>query len=269
MRIAQPDHRLPGARRAELRRGLRHPVLRLRRAVRREHRAAGDAPGAVRLRRPASGLVMSPSGVSSLAAMVLVGVLMGRGADARWLVAAGLVVMAAAELLDGADEPPDQPLAGGRAADGADPRPGAAVRPDQRGRLQVRPRTPARGGGRAGSACSAPRAAASARRWPRRSRSGASSSTWPAWATPRPVQPACARTSWTRPGRTSCSRPATRPRPSRWPCRGWTTSASSRPPRWPTSTSSGSLRVVAAALVILVLLMKRSVAEKGEHIGAE
>ncbi len=42
-----------------------------------------------------SGLVMSPSGVSSMAAMVLVGVLMGRGADARWLVAIGLLVMAA------------------------------------------------------------------------------------------------------------------------------------------------------------------------------
>jgi DHA2 family multidrug resistance protein len=44
-----------------------------------------------------AGLVMSPSGVSSLAAMVLVGVLLGRGADARWLIAAGLLVMAAAE----------------------------------------------------------------------------------------------------------------------------------------------------------------------------
>jgi DHA2 family multidrug resistance protein len=44
-----------------------------------------------------AGLVMSPSGVSSLTAMVLVGVLMGRGADARWLIAAGLVVMAAGE----------------------------------------------------------------------------------------------------------------------------------------------------------------------------
>jgi DHA2 family multidrug resistance protein len=42
-----------------------------------------------------SGLVMSPSGASSLAAMVFVGILMGRGADARWLVGAGLVVMAA------------------------------------------------------------------------------------------------------------------------------------------------------------------------------
>jgi MFS transporter, DHA2 family, multidrug resistance protein len=42
-----------------------------------------------------SGLAMSPSGVTSMAAMVLVGVLMGRRADARWLVAAGLAVMAA------------------------------------------------------------------------------------------------------------------------------------------------------------------------------
>jgi DHA2 family multidrug resistance protein len=44
-----------------------------------------------------AGLVMSPSGVSSLAAMVVVGVLLGRGADARWLIAAGLVVMAAGQ----------------------------------------------------------------------------------------------------------------------------------------------------------------------------
>ena len=43
-----------------------------------------------------SGLVMSPSGASSLAAMVLVGILMGRGVDARWMCASGLAVMAAA-----------------------------------------------------------------------------------------------------------------------------------------------------------------------------
>jgi DHA2 family multidrug resistance protein len=43
-----------------------------------------------------SGLVMSPSGASSLVAMVLVGVLMVRGTDARWMIAAGLAVMAAA-----------------------------------------------------------------------------------------------------------------------------------------------------------------------------
>lgn len=42
-----------------------------------------------------AGLVMSPSGASSMAAMVLVGVLLGRQVDARWMVAAGLVIMAA------------------------------------------------------------------------------------------------------------------------------------------------------------------------------
>ena len=42
-----------------------------------------------------SGLVMSPSGVSSLIAMVLVGFLLLRGVDARWLIAVGLLVMAA------------------------------------------------------------------------------------------------------------------------------------------------------------------------------
>jgi DHA2 family multidrug resistance protein len=42
-----------------------------------------------------AGLVMSPSGISSLTAMVIVGVLVGRGLDARWPIAAGLVVMAA------------------------------------------------------------------------------------------------------------------------------------------------------------------------------
>jgi DHA2 family multidrug resistance protein len=44
----------------------------------------------------ASGLVMSPSGVSCLAAMVVTGILLGRQVDARWLIAGGLVVMGAA-----------------------------------------------------------------------------------------------------------------------------------------------------------------------------
>ena len=42
-----------------------------------------------------AGLVMSPSGVSSLAAMVIAGFLLGRQVDARWLIAVGLVAMAA------------------------------------------------------------------------------------------------------------------------------------------------------------------------------
>ncbi len=42
-----------------------------------------------------SGLSMSPSGVSSMAAMLVVGILLGRQFDARWMIAAGLVAMAA------------------------------------------------------------------------------------------------------------------------------------------------------------------------------
>jgi DHA2 family multidrug resistance protein len=44
----------------------------------------------------ASGLVMSPAGVSCLAAMVVIGILLGRQFDARWFIAGGLIVMAAA-----------------------------------------------------------------------------------------------------------------------------------------------------------------------------
>jgi DHA2 family multidrug resistance protein len=42
-----------------------------------------------------SGLVQSPSGAFSILMLLIVGVLLGRGADARWLIAAGLLVMAA------------------------------------------------------------------------------------------------------------------------------------------------------------------------------
>jgi DHA2 family multidrug resistance protein len=43
-----------------------------------------------------SGMMMSPSGVSSMAAMIIAGALLGRQFDARWLVASGLVIMAVA-----------------------------------------------------------------------------------------------------------------------------------------------------------------------------
>ena len=41
------------------------------------------------------GWCMSPSGFFSILMLVLVGALLGRGTDARWLIAAGLVIMAA------------------------------------------------------------------------------------------------------------------------------------------------------------------------------
>ena len=129
-----------------------------------------------------SGLVMSPSGVFSILMMLVVGVLLGRGTDARWLIAGGPARHGGRELLDGADEPVHQPVAGDLAAGGADRRPVDDLRPDQRGRLPVHPPAPARGGGR--PVRPAPQRGGQRRHVdrPRSSRSGASSSTWPAWA---------------------------------------------------------------------------------------
>ena len=41
-----------------------------------------------------AGLILSPGGITSISALVIVGVLMSRGVDARWLIAVGLVVLA-------------------------------------------------------------------------------------------------------------------------------------------------------------------------------
>jgi MFS transporter, DHA2 family, multidrug resistance protein len=41
----------------------------------------------------AAGLVLSPGGITSISGLVLVGFLLGRGMDARWLIAAGLIVI--------------------------------------------------------------------------------------------------------------------------------------------------------------------------------
>jgi DHA2 family multidrug resistance protein len=43
-----------------------------------------------------AGLVLSPGGITSITALVVAGVLLSRGTDARWLVATGLIVLAAA-----------------------------------------------------------------------------------------------------------------------------------------------------------------------------
>lgn len=45
-----------------------------------------------------SGLVMSPSGIGSICVMIVVGVLLGRGFDARWLIGAGLVIVGLSNL---------------------------------------------------------------------------------------------------------------------------------------------------------------------------
>ena len=38
---------------------------------------------------------MSPAGIFSIMMLLVVGILIGRGVDARWLIAAGLLIMAA------------------------------------------------------------------------------------------------------------------------------------------------------------------------------
>jgi DHA2 family multidrug resistance protein len=42
-----------------------------------------------------AGLVLSPAGIFTIIAIIIVGVLLGRGADARWLIACGLLIVAA------------------------------------------------------------------------------------------------------------------------------------------------------------------------------
>ncbi|MBV9673346.1 MAG: MFS transporter, partial [Verrucomicrobia bacterium] len=42
-----------------------------------------------------AGLVLSPSGAFTIVALIIVGALLGRGVDARWLIAAGLLILAA------------------------------------------------------------------------------------------------------------------------------------------------------------------------------
>jgi DHA2 family multidrug resistance protein len=42
-----------------------------------------------------AGLVLSPGGITSISALLVAGILLGRGTDARWLVAVGLIILAA------------------------------------------------------------------------------------------------------------------------------------------------------------------------------
>jgi MFS family permease len=89
-----------------------------------------------------SGLVLSPAGLFAILMLVVVGALLGRGVDRHGPAGRG-----GGKLLDVADEPPDQPMAGGLAACVVDRRPVVHFRAAERRRLPVRAETPARGGG--------------------------------------------------------------------------------------------------------------------------
>jgi DHA2 family multidrug resistance protein len=74
---------------------LHHNLLRLSRALRRQHLVARPASIPFGYDALRAGLVMSPAGVFAVLAMPFIGRLLGRGTDARWLMAAGLLIMTA------------------------------------------------------------------------------------------------------------------------------------------------------------------------------
>ena len=216
-----------------------------------------------------SGLVMSPSGVSSLAAMVLVGVLMGRRVDARWLVAAGLVVMAAAsywmarmnlQISPWQVVGPRMVLTLGLGLLFA-PMSVAAYKyipPHLRGAAVGLLSLLRTEGGSVGTSMAT--TIQERREQFHLARLGEHLG---------PLNPHVHDFLDAGPGVLPAADRRRGPVAAAGRAVAGRTCASSRPRRWPTSTSSGSCAVLSAALVVLVLLMKRSVAEKGEHIGAE
>ncbi len=128
-----------------------------------------------------SGLVMSPSGLGSISMLLLVGVLIGRGIDARWMIAAGLLVAAAGNYwmsLTNLDISPWQVVW---------PRVVLAMGMGLLFRRSTWPPTSTRPAICAAppwacSACCGTKGAASAPRWLRRCTSGATNSTRSGWA---------------------------------------------------------------------------------------
>ena len=108
---------------------LHHHLLRLRGAVCRQHLVAALLQSLFGYDALSAGLVMSPAGFFAVIAMPFVGRALGRGADARWVIAAGLLDHGRGELLDVADEPGHQSGPGHLAARGADPRAGDVFAP--------------------------------------------------------------------------------------------------------------------------------------------
>ena len=99
MRQKKPDHQLPPAPGAEFRRLVPasfSPPMRSCWARARRCRTCCNRFSV--MMRLASGLVLSPSGISAVMGLPIVGFLLGRQLDARWLIAAGLFVVAVANF---------------------------------------------------------------------------------------------------------------------------------------------------------------------------
>ena len=92
----QPRGQFPAVARTQLRRRAASSSFAL---ISRSMRASTSLPGLLQslfgYDALSAGLVMSPAGVFAVLAMPIVGRLLGRGTDARWLIAAGLLLMTA------------------------------------------------------------------------------------------------------------------------------------------------------------------------------
>ena len=211
---------------------------------------------------------MSPAGIFAVLAMPIVGRLIGLRVDARWLIAAGLLLMAAGNYwmsqlnLDISPSEVVWPrvlLVAGLSVCFAPANVAAYLYTP----LALR-------GAAIGLLSSyATRGAASACRCPRPSKSGAISftscglgsilipSTRPPAAFSRGLR------------RSSFNRTAIRSPPSNWLCSNSTTCVSSRRLRLAYFDTFWMVAVLTFAVAFAVLFMKRSVAEKGAHAGPE
>ena len=186
-----------------------------------------------------AGLVMSPGGIFAVVAMPVVGLTLGRGTDARWLIAAGLLAMAGGsywmsqmnlDISPGEVVWPRVVLVAGLAI---------CFAPANVAAYLYTP--PALRGAAVGilSLC-ATRAAASGPRWPRPSTSGGINST-PFGSASTSIRSMQLRSpSSGAPRRFSCTTAPIRSRHDNWPCKSSQICANNKHRRSPISTVFGS-----------------------------
>src|SRR5712671_4667023 len=74
---------------------MHYHFLRLRSPIRIKHTTARNAGALFGYDAFHAGLVLSPAGFFTILAIIVVGALLGRGVDARWLIGTGLLIVAA------------------------------------------------------------------------------------------------------------------------------------------------------------------------------
>ena len=254
----------------QLRGLLHHHLLRLRGAVRQHHDAAGAAADRCSATTPPRrGWCCRRPGCSRSRPCSVVGVLLGRGADARYLIGGRAGDHGRRQLLDVAAEPGHQPVAGGLAAGGGDRRPVDDVRAAERGRVPAHPAGSCAGRPWGCWPCCATRAAASARRVAQTIQERREQ-----FHTSRlneqldPFNPAV-ESFLSRQQAAFVQQTGDVPLARRMAWQALENQRDQQALALAYFDVFWASAAVAAGLVVLVLLMRRSVAEKGAHVGAE